>query len=125
MMTFTIPAARASAATVEHKAVETVLHDIRVIAIDQRLESKAGEAVPAHTATFEVTPKQSEIIALASKMGEMFLDLAQSRPRLARDAGRRTGGRARRRVGTRPIRRLPRRRPAPWTAKSARYCPKS
>ncbi len=74
MMTFTIPAAEFGG-DFEHKAVETVLHDIRVIAIDQRLESKPGEAVPAHTATFEVTPKQSEVIALASKMGEMFLTL--------------------------------------------------
>ena len=46
-----------------------------VVAIDQRMESKPGEAVPAHTATFEVTPKQSEVIALASKLGEMFLTL--------------------------------------------------
>src|ERR1700746_3119525 len=35
----------------EHKASETVLHDVRVIAIDQRLETKAGEALVAHTAT--------------------------------------------------------------------------
>jgi pilus assembly protein CpaB len=46
-----------------------------VIAIDQRLQSKPGEAVPAHTATFEVTPKQSEVIALASKVGEVSLTL--------------------------------------------------
>lgn len=74
MMTFTIPAA-ALGGDFEHKAVETVLRNIRVIAIDQRLESKPGEAVPAHTATLEVTPKQGEVIALASKMGEMFLTL--------------------------------------------------
>src|SRR5712675_758774 len=52
----------------EHKASETVLHDVRVIAIDQRLETKAGEALIAHTATLEVTPKQSEIIALAGEI---------------------------------------------------------
>ena len=80
MLTFTVPASvfandASGASSVEHKAVETVLRDLRVIAIDQRLESKAGEAVPAHTATFEVTPKQSEIIALASKLGEMVLVL--------------------------------------------------
>jgi pilus assembly protein CpaB len=80
MLTFTIPAATlggdaSSGTNFEHKAVETVLHNVRVIAIDQRLDSKPGEAVPAHTATFEVTPKQSEVIALASKLGEMFLTL--------------------------------------------------
>jgi pilus assembly protein CpaB len=60
---------------VDHKISETVLRDIRVIAIDQRLDSKAGEAVVAKTATFEVTPKQSEIIALASEMGKLSLSL--------------------------------------------------
>jgi pilus assembly protein CpaB len=85
MMTFTVPPSSfggdaSTAASFEHKAVETVLHDIRVVAIDQRLESKAGEAVPAHTATFEVTQKQSEVVALASKIGEMFLTLRSLAP---------------------------------------------
>jgi len=74
MLSYSVPAAVLGAGF-EHKAVETVLRNIRVVAIDQRMESKAGEAVPAHTATFEVTPKQSEVIALASRMGEMFLTL--------------------------------------------------
>jgi pilus assembly protein CpaB len=64
----------------EHKAVETVLRNVRVIAVDQRMESKPGEAVVGHTATFEVTPKQSEVIALASKIGEMFLTLRSLAP---------------------------------------------
>lgn len=59
----------------EHKVAETVLRNIRVIAIDQRLESKAGEAVVAHTATLEVTPKQSEVIALATEIGKLSLSL--------------------------------------------------
>ena len=50
-----------------------MLRDIRVIAIDQRLESKAGEAVPAHTATFEVSAKQTEVILLASEIGKVTL----------------------------------------------------
>jgi len=74
MLTYSIPAVVLGAAF-EHKAVETVLRDVRVIAIDQRMESKPGEAVVAHTVTFEVTPKQSEIIALSSKIGEMSLAL--------------------------------------------------
>src|ERR1700693_1781230 len=80
LITYQVPAnasdtAKAGGASFEHKAAETVLHDVRVIAIDQRLESKAGEAVVAHTATLEVTPKQSEIIALASEMGKLSLSL--------------------------------------------------
>ncbi len=52
-----------------------MLRNIRVIGIDQRLQSKPGEAVVAHTATFEVTPKQSEVISLASEMGKVSLSL--------------------------------------------------
>jgi pilus assembly protein CpaB len=60
---------------IEHKISETVLHDVRVIAIDQKLDSKPGEATVAKTATFEVTPKESEIIALANEMGKLSLSL--------------------------------------------------
>jgi pilus assembly protein CpaB len=74
MLAYTIPAAQLGG-VFEHKAIETVLRDIRVVAIDQRMDTKPGEVVVAHTATFEVTPKQSEIIALASRIGEMFLTL--------------------------------------------------
>jgi pilus assembly protein CpaB len=52
-----------------------VLHDVRVLAVDQKLEGKGGEAIVAHTATLEVTPKQSEIIAVASEMGKLSLSL--------------------------------------------------
>ena len=51
----------------EHKAAQTVLQDLRVIGIDQRLDGKLGEAVVANTATLEVTPKQGEIIALTGE----------------------------------------------------------
>jgi pilus assembly protein CpaB len=59
----------------DHKISETVLRNVRVLAIDQKLDSKAGEAVIAKTATFEVTPKQSEVVALASEMGKLSLSL--------------------------------------------------
>jgi pilus assembly protein CpaB len=81
MMTYSVPAraapsgGEAGKSTYEHKAAETMLRNIRVIAIDQRLESKAGEAFPAHTATLEVTAKQSEAIVLASEIGKMTLSL--------------------------------------------------
>ena len=58
-----------------HQASETVLHDVRVLAVDQKLDSKGGEAIVAHTATLEVTPKQSEVIAVASEMGKLSLSL--------------------------------------------------
>jgi pilus assembly protein CpaB len=58
-----------------HRAAETVLQDVRVIGIDQKLDSKSGEPLVAHTATLEVTPKQSEMIAVASEIGKLSLSL--------------------------------------------------
>jgi len=59
-----------------HRAAQTLLHNVRVIAIDQRLESKPGEAVVAHTVTFEVTPKQTEVIAVAQELPGAKLSLS-------------------------------------------------
>jgi len=60
----------------EPHASETILRDVRVIAMDQRADAKPGEpAQVAKTATFEVTPKQSEIITLAQEMGKLSLTL--------------------------------------------------
>src|SRR5262245_49076240 len=66
---------RAGGGETQHKAAETVLQDVRVIGIDQKLDTKTGEALVAHTATLEVTPKQSEIIAVASEIGKLSLSL--------------------------------------------------
>ena len=65
----------------ERRASETVLRDIRVLAIDQKVEGKPGEPVVARTATLEVTPKQSEVIAITQEMGHLSLSLRS----LARD----------------------------------------
>ncbi len=79
LLTYPVPAPVAQEgvkiSSYEHKAAETVLQNIRVVAIDQRLDTKQGEAMVAHTATFEVTPKQSEVIALASEIGKVSLTL--------------------------------------------------
>src|ERR1044071_6261947 len=76
----------------EHKASQTVLRDVRVIGIDQRLDGKPGEAVVAHTATLEVTPKQGEVIALASEIGKVSLTLRSLVP--AADEGEGTADRS-------------------------------
>jgi pilus assembly protein CpaB len=64
------------------KASETVLRDIRVIAIDQKLDAaKTGEAnANIKTVTLEVTPKESAVIALASDMGKLSLSLRSLTP---------------------------------------------
>jgi len=49
-------------------AVEAVLSNIRVLAIDQKLEVPDARAIIGSTATLEVTPKQAEIITLADNM---------------------------------------------------------
>lgn len=81
LITYTIPAPKEASDKSGNnneekpKVAETVLQDVRVIAIDQRVDTKAGEPILAQTATLEVTPKQSEIIAVASEMGKLSLSL--------------------------------------------------
>lgn len=66
----------------DRKAGETVLTDIRVLALDQKTDSKPGDAsMVARTVTFEVTPKQSETLAVALDLGKLSLTLRS----LARD----------------------------------------
>jgi pilus assembly protein CpaB len=53
---------------------------VRVIAVDQKLDSKAGEAIVAHNVTLEVTPKQAEEIAVATELGKLSLSLRSLAP---------------------------------------------
>jgi pilus assembly protein CpaB len=62
------------------RAAETVLQNVRVVAVDQKLDNKTGEVVIAKNATLEVTPKQSEIIVLAGEMGKLSLSLRSLEP---------------------------------------------
>ena len=71
------------------RVAETALQNVRVIAVDQKLDNKNGEAAVAKNATLEVTPKQSEIIALAAQMGKLSLSLRSlepARPQIALDS---------------------------------------
>lgn len=66
---------------VDHKVSETVLTNLRVLALDQRLDpqgptgKEAKDAQVAKTATLEVTPKQAEIIAVVAEIGKLSLTL--------------------------------------------------
>jgi pilus assembly protein CpaB len=60
---------------------ETVLKDVRVLALDQRADDQNKDIVVAKTATLEVTPKQAEVIAVTGDLGRMTLSLRS----LARD----------------------------------------
>ncbi len=60
---------------VEHRASETVLTNVRVLALDQKLDDQSGEPKLAKTATLEVLPKQVEILAVSRELGSLTLSL--------------------------------------------------
>lgn len=59
----------------QRHASETILTDLRVLAVDQRADDQNKEVVVAKTATLEVTPKQAETIAVATELGNLSLSL--------------------------------------------------
>jgi len=61
--------------SVTRRASETLLHDVRVLAVDQSVDDQNGAPRVAKTATFEVTPKQAEIITVALQIGRLSLAL--------------------------------------------------
>jgi pilus assembly protein CpaB len=57
---------------------ETILRNVRVIAVDQNLRSDLAErdsAAVARTVTFEVSPAEAEVIAVARNLGALSLTL--------------------------------------------------
>ena len=56
-------------------ASETVLREVRVLAVDQRVSDQEGKPAIAKTATLEVTPKQAEEIAVVMEIGRLSLAL--------------------------------------------------
>ena len=60
----------------EEHVSDTVLRNVRVMAIGQIIEQKDGKKVAnGKTATLELTPRQAETLALARSMGEISLSL--------------------------------------------------
>jgi len=57
------------------RASETVLNDIRVVAIDQNTKDQNDKPAVGKTVTFEVTPKQAEVVAVAAELGKLSLSL--------------------------------------------------
>jgi pilus assembly protein CpaB len=54
---------------------ETVLRDLRVLGMDQKFVDDKKDPVAPKTASLEVTPKQAEVVAVASEMGLLSLTL--------------------------------------------------
>jgi pilus assembly protein CpaB len=72
----------ATGSTQEHVVSETVLEDIRVLAVDQRvaMDTSTDEAIETlsdvvDTVTLELTPNQAQAIAVADSMGRLSLAL--------------------------------------------------
>ncbi len=55
---------------------ETILQNIRILAIGQTVQERNGEkVVTGETATLELTPAQAELVTLAQKVGQLSLAL--------------------------------------------------
>ena len=59
----------------DRRASETVLTNVRVLAIDQTTNDQSGNPRIFKNATFELTPKQTEMLALVSEIGRISLTL--------------------------------------------------
>jgi pilus assembly protein CpaB len=63
----------------DRRGATTILTDLRVLAIDQRLASSPDEVKEIKNASLEVTAKQSETLALAADLGKLSLSLRSLR----------------------------------------------
>jgi pilus assembly protein CpaB len=61
---------------IQRFAAETILTDVKVLAIDQQIaRGKDGAAIPGKNATLEVTPKQAELVTAVGLLGNLQLVL--------------------------------------------------
>jgi pilus assembly protein CpaB len=68
--------AEKAAGGVEIHTSETILSNVRVLAIDQTIEEKGGQrVVVGKTATLELSPRQAEILAVSRQKGTLSLAL--------------------------------------------------
>ena len=69
------------------KFSESILRNVRILAIEQTVDESSGKPVIGGTATLELTPKQAEVAFLASTMGSLSLALVGDKPGRRRAAG--------------------------------------
>ncbi|MHA1566396.1 MAG: Flp pilus assembly protein CpaB, partial [Alphaproteobacteria bacterium] len=62
------------------QASETVLSNVRILAIDQSTNDQGEEPIQGKTATLELTPKQAEIVTLITDLGRLSLSLRSLQP---------------------------------------------
>jgi pilus assembly protein CpaB len=64
------------ASGIEKVITDTILRNVRVLAVDQNVTEKSGQkVVVGKTATVEVTPPQAEVLALSRQVGTLSLAL--------------------------------------------------
>jgi len=61
--------------TIERRASETVLQNVRVLAIDQSVDESGSEPAYAKNFTLEVTPKQAEMLSVVRELGGLSISL--------------------------------------------------
>lgn len=78
---------------------ETILNNIRVLAIDQTVEDKNGQkVVMGKTATLELSPSQAETLTLGKQLGTLSLslrsivDIGKGKGEVVADSDRKRGG---------------------------------
>ena len=77
----------AAAAGGEDYVSDTLFRNVRVLAIGQLIEAKDGKKLAeGNTATLELTPRQTELLALANSMGEISLALRSIADMSTKDA---------------------------------------
>ena len=67
--------AQYSEGSVQRFASETILKNVKVMAVDQTYKEKAFEAKVGRTVTLEVNPEGAQILSMASSMGQISLSL--------------------------------------------------
>lgn len=58
-----------------HHASETILTDVRIVAMDQSTNDQTQEASVRRIATLEVSPKEVEIVSVSRELGRLSLSL--------------------------------------------------
>ena len=82
----------------EVQTSETILRNVRVLAIDQNIQEKDGQKVViGKTATLELSPREAETLVLAQRLGTLSLalrsitDAQNDNPKAADTSDQRTG----------------------------------
>jgi pilus assembly protein CpaB len=75
VLTYVVPRPADAVSGNDRRAATTILTDLRVLAIDQRLAVTPGDVKDIHNASLEVSAKQSETLALAADLGKLSLSL--------------------------------------------------